>query len=61
MKVSWSKLSEKVRNGIKILVGQAIFELLIKTYFACFDQYLIYEEFIKKINQFWIMSLYPIA
>ena len=35
---SWSNLIEKLKNGIKILVGQAVLELLIKTFFCMFDQ-----------------------
>ena len=33
MLASWSKLSEKFKNDIKILVGQVVLELLIKTLF----------------------------
>ena len=29
----WNKLSEKLKNGIKLLVGQAVLELSIKTMF----------------------------
>ena len=28
--LSWSKLSEKLKNDMKILIGQAVHELLIK-------------------------------
>ena len=31
MEAFWCKLSEKLKNGIQILVGQAILELLIET------------------------------
>ena len=34
-----NKLSNKLKNGIEILVGQAVFKLWIKTV-KCFDQYL---------------------
>ena len=32
------QLSEKLKNGTKISVGQMDFQVLIKTYFSCFDQ-----------------------
>ena len=35
---SWSELSEKLKNGIKILVGQVVLELLIKTLVCMLDQ-----------------------
>ena len=34
--VSWSKFSEKLRNGIKISVGQVVLELQFKTIFFMF-------------------------
>ena len=36
MHASNRNLSKKLENGIKILVGQAVLELLIKHYFDCF-------------------------
>ena len=34
----WSKLLEKLKNGIKILVGQVVLGLVIKQCFTCCDQ-----------------------
>ena len=35
---SYSKLSKELKNSIKIKVGQAVLELLIKQqHFVCFD------------------------
>ena len=36
IQTSWSKLSEKLKYGIKILLGQLVVELLIKTLFRTF-------------------------
>ena len=35
--MSYSKLSEKFKNGIKTQVAQAVLELLIKHHFDYFD------------------------
>ena len=38
MYASYSKLSKKLKNSIKIKEGQAVFELLIQNeHFGCFD------------------------
>ena len=37
MYASYGKFSKELKNSIKIKVGQAVFELLIQTYFDCFD------------------------
>ena len=39
MYVSYSKLSKELKNSIKILVDQAVLELVIKTIFWLFDPY----------------------
>ena len=39
---SWSKVSEKLSNGIKVSVGQSFLELLIKIYKISFDQYIAF-------------------
>ena len=38
MYASYSKLSKELKNSIKIMVGQAVLELLIQNqHFDCFD------------------------
>ena len=34
---SYSKMSKELKNSLKIKVGQAVLELLIKQHFVCFD------------------------
>ena len=49
------QMSEKLKNGIRYFVGQAVLELLIKKYFACFDHlirnHLAYRPFSHCIDQ----------
>ena len=39
-----SILSKELKNGIEILVGQAVFMIWIKTVKCCFDQYLTQDD-----------------
>ena len=52
--LSWSKLSEKLKNDIEILVGTAVLELLIKTckFLRQFASWCVY-HFSKKCWWFW--------
>ena len=58
MYASYSKLSKELKNSIKIMVGQAVLELLIQNqHFDCFDLYNSITVWPTKISMPFLSSL----